>query len=138
MAALSGPNTSSVSSPKVPSSTTSPLRPSADIVPSNPDFAWAIAFGIVFQYFSIAPMADEYGPKIVYRALKADILSLVFFEIGLFGWMAIFQVAIFHWKLEMNTVTYWWMMQIGMFCGHWTAIPINYWLIKTNIKEPCA
>lgn len=57
-------------------------------------------------------MANEYGPKVIYRALKADILSLVFFEIGLFGWMAIFQIAIFNWKLEMDTVTYWWMMQV--------------------------
>merc|ERR1712000_112001 len=57
------------------------------------DFGFAFAFGIIFQYFSIAPMANEYGPKIVYRALKADALSLLFFEIGLFGWMAIFQIA---------------------------------------------
>merc|ERR1711939_337962 len=78
------------------------------------DFGFAFAFGIIFQYFSIAPMANEYGPKIVYRALKADALSLLFFEIGLFGWMAIFQIAIFQWGLEMPTVTYWWMMQIGM------------------------
>ena len=28
--------------------------------------------------------------------------------------------------------------QIGMFLGHWTACPINWWLIKENIKEPCA
>lgn len=76
------------------------------------DFAFAIALGIVFQYYSIAPMAGEYGPKILYRAAKADFLSLLFFEIGLFGWMAIFQVAIFRWELEMNTVTYWWMMQV--------------------------
>lgn len=57
-------------------------------------------------------MAGEYGVKTLYRAAKADVLSLTFFEIGLFGWMAIFQVAIFNWRLEMNTVTYWWMMQV--------------------------
>ncbi len=102
------------------------------------DFGFAFAFGIIFQYFSIAPMANEYGPKIVYRALKADALSLLFFEIGLFGWMAIFQIAIFQWGLEMPTVTYWWMMQIGMFLGHWTGVPINWWLIKTGVKMPCA
>ena len=56
-------------------------------------------------------MAGEYGPKILYRAAKADFLPLLFFQVGLFGWMAVFQVAIFHWRLEMNTVTYWWMMQ---------------------------
>ncbi|KAK4551711.1 hypothetical protein LTR86_010947 [Recurvomyces mirabilis] len=76
------------------------------------DFAFAIVIGVVFQYFSIAPMASEYGPKIFYRAAKADFFSLLFFEIGLFGWMAIFQVAIFHWRLQMGTVTYWFMMQV--------------------------
>merc|ERR1712227_1071718 len=30
------------------------------------DFGFAFLFGIVFQYFSIAPMAGEYGPKIVF------------------------------------------------------------------------
>ncbi|OCL11631.1 hypothetical protein AOQ84DRAFT_183488 [Glonium stellatum] len=102
------------------------------------DFAFALAFGIVFQYFSIAPMSGEYGPKTIWRAAKADVLSLAFFEIGLFGWMAIYQIAIWKWRLQTNTVTYWWMMQIGMFFGHWTAVPINYWLIGSGIKEPCA
>lgn len=83
-------------------------------------------------------MSGNYSLKNVWRALKADILSLTSFEIGLFGWMAIFQIAIFDWKLEMNTATYWWMMQIGMFLGHWTAVPMNYWLIANKIKEPCA
>lgn len=73
---------------------------------------FAIAFGIVFQYYSIAPMSGDYGAKTLWRAAKADFLSLLFFEIGLFAWMAIFQIAIFDWQLEMNTVTYWWMMQV--------------------------
>lgn len=101
------------------------------------DFGFAFTFGIFFQYFSIAPMAGDYSPKVLYRALKADALSLLFFEIGLFGWMAIFQIAIFKWGLELNTVTYWWMMQIGMFFGHWTGVPINWWLISTGVKVPC-
>src|ERR1700722_9467028 len=58
-------------------------------------------------------MAGEYGLNTLYRAAKADVLSLLFFEIGLFGWMAIFQVAIFDWRLQMNTVTYWWMMLVS-------------------------
>ena len=49
--------------------------------------------------------------------------------------MAIFQIAIFHDQLPMDGVVYWWMMQIGMFFGHWTAFPINYWLIEKDIKE---
>ena len=77
------------------------------------DFVLALAFGIIFQYFSIAPMAGDYGWKTVVRSTKADILSLIFFEIGLFGWMAIFDILIFDCKLEMNTAVYWFMMQVG-------------------------
>ncbi len=69
-------------------------------------------FGIFFQYFSIAPATGEYGLKTIWRATTADFLSLVAFEIGLFGWMAIFQLAAFRSMLAMNTVTYWFMMQV--------------------------
>ena len=79
------------------------------------DYAFALLFGIAFQYFSIAPMSGQWGPKTVWRAAKADFLSLSFFEIGVFGWMAIFQVAIFDWKLRMDNVVYWWMMQVSLF-----------------------
>ncbi|KIY01081.1 uncharacterized protein Z520_02633 [Fonsecaea multimorphosa CBS 102226] len=102
------------------------------------DFGLALAFGIVFQYFSIAPMVGDYGWRTIVRAAKADFLSLTFFEIGLFGWMAIFDLVIFEQRLEMNTAAYWFMMQVGMFLGHWTGFPINWWLIKEGIKEPCA
>jgi hypothetical protein len=77
------------------------------------DYAFALAFGIVFQYFSIAPMSGDYGPHTLWRAAKADFLSLTFFEIGLFGWMAIFQFAIFGQRLGMDNVVYWWMMQVS-------------------------
>merc|ERR1711939_202913 len=38
------------------------------------DFVFALAFGIVFQYFSIAPMVGDYGWKTVVRSAKADFL----------------------------------------------------------------
>lgn len=72
------------------------------------DYAFALLFGIAFQYFSIAPMSGEYGPKTVWRAAKADILSLTSFEVGAFGWMIIYQVGIFNYQLSMDTWTYWW------------------------------
>lgn len=58
-------------------------------------------------------MAGDYGWKTIVRSAKADILSLIFFEIGLFGWMAIFDILIFDGKLEMNTAVYWFMMQVS-------------------------
>jgi hypothetical protein len=102
------------------------------------DYGFALLFGIVFQYFSIAPMSGEYGLKTVVRAAKADILSLTAFEVGLFGWMVAYQAGIWNYRLMMNTWVYWWMMQVGMFIGAVTAAPMNWWLITRNIKEPCA
>jgi hypothetical protein len=102
------------------------------------DYGFALLFGIFFQYFSIAPMSGQYGPMTVWRAAKADFLSLTFFEIGLFGWMVAYQVGIWDYRLEMTTWTYWWMMQVGMVLGFVTAVPINWWLITRGIKEPCA
>lgn len=89
------------------------LAKSADRLAFRLDFVLALVFGLVFQYFSIAPMAGDYGWKTVVRSAKADFLSLTFFEIGLFGWMAIFDLVIFDQKLRMNTMTYWFMMQVG-------------------------
>jgi Domain of unknown function (DUF4396) len=100
------------------------------------DYAFALLFGILFQYFSIAPMTGEWGVKSLIRAAKADVASLTAFEIGLFGWMAIYQIAIFNWRLGMVTTVYWWMMQVGMILGFLTAFPMNWVLIKYGIKEP--
>ena len=100
------------------------------------DYGFALLFGILFQYFSIAPMSGEWGMKSFIRAAKADVASLTTFEIGLFGWMAIYQIAIWDWKLGVVTTVYWWMMQIGMILGFITAFPMNWILIKTGIKEP--
>ena len=102
------------------------------------DYGFALLFGIVFQYFSIAPMSGDYGPRSIVRAMKADILSLTSFEIGLFGWMVAYQVGIWDYQLPMDSAAYWWMMQVGMLLGFGTAVPVNWWLIKKGIKEPCA
>lgn len=77
------------------------------------DYGFALLFGIVFQYFSIAPMSGKYGPVTVWRALKADFLSLTSFQVGLYGWMAIYQIVIWNFSLQTNNVVYWWMMQVG-------------------------
>lgn len=74
------------------------------------DYAFALLFGIVFQYFSIAPMSGHWGPVTVWRAIKADVVSLTSFELGLFGWMIAFQVGIWEYRLPVVCTTYWWMM----------------------------
>jgi hypothetical protein len=57
-------------------------------------------------------MSGEYGLVTIWRALKADFLSLASFQVGLYGWMVIYQIAIWNYRLEMDNVVYWWTMPI--------------------------
>jgi len=59
------------------------------------DYVFAVALGIVFQYFAIAPMRGLGVRDGLKAATKADIVSLTFFEIGLFGWMALMAFVFF-------------------------------------------
>lgn len=100
------------------------------------DFALAFVLGIVFQYLAIAPMRGLGLRDGIGAALKADTLSLIAFEIGLFGWMAVMQLVLFtspH--LTPDHAAYWFLMQIGMALGFATAYPVNVWLIRRGIKE---
>jgi hypothetical protein len=98
----------------------------------------ALAFGIVFQYFAIAPMRGLGLKDGLKASAKADFISLTFFEVGLFGWMAIFMFVLFpapH-QLMPNSAAYWLLMQIGMVIGHATSWPANVWLVSHGIKIP--
>jgi hypothetical protein len=99
------------------------------------DFAAAYALGIVFQYFAIVPMKHLSPGKAIWAAIKADTLSLVAFQIGMYAWMAVYQQLLFHPRLEPNSPVYWFMMQIGMLAGYATASPMNWLLINKDIKE---
>ncbi len=101
------------------------------------DYVLAVALGLVFQYFAIAPMRGLGVRDGLAAAAKADILSLSAFEVGLFGWMAVmafvFYPAPHH--LHPDSPVYWFLMQVGMIIGFGTAYPINVWLIRRGIKE---
>jgi Domain of unknown function (DUF4396) len=100
------------------------------------DFALALVFGIAFQYFAIAPMRHLRVREGVVVALKSDTLSVVTFEVGLFGWMALmFFVFFAHPQLRQDQAVYWFLMQIGMMLGFVTSYPANAWLIRRGIKE---
>jgi hypothetical protein len=99
------------------------------------DYIAALAFGIVFQYFTIAPMRGlSLGPGLI-QAAKADFLSLTAWQVGMYGWMAIATFGIFGHELEKNDPLFWFMMQIGMLLGFLTAYPVNWWLLRAGIKE---
>lgn len=102
------------------------------------DYILALAFGIVFQYFAIAPMRGLGLKDGLIAATKADFISLTAFEIGLFGWMAIMAFVLFpapH-HLMPNSAAYWLLMQIGMIVGYFTSWPANVWLVNRGIKVP--
>jgi hypothetical protein len=102
------------------------------------DYVLALAFGIVFQYFAIAPMRGLGVKDGLKAAAKADFISLTAFELGLFGWMAVMAFVLFpapHHLLP-NTAAYWLLMQIGMMIGFVTSWPANVWLVNRGIKIP--
>jgi hypothetical protein len=99
------------------------------------DFALAYVLGIAFQYFAIVPMKQLSFSQGIWAAIKADTLTLITFEIGLFGWMALSYFVLFHPHLEPTNPIQWFMMQLGMIIGFFTSIPANYFLLKYGIKE---
>jgi hypothetical protein len=96
--------------------------------------AWLL--GIAFQYFTIKPMRNLSPGEGLIAAMKADTLSILTFEIGLFVWMALtFFVFFPHPHLKPTEPGYWFMMQIGMVLGYFTSYPMNRWLVKKGWKE---
>ena len=99
------------------------------------DYFVALAFGIVFQYFTIAPMRGLSLGTGLAQAAKADFLSLTAWQIGMYGWMAIATFLIFGHEMEKTNPVFWFMMQIAMLVGFLTSYPVNWWLLHSGIKE---
>jgi hypothetical protein len=103
------------------------------------DFVLAFALGIAFQYFAIVPMRKLPPGKGIVAALKADALSLAAWQVGMYGFMAVAQFAWFRHafgtRAEVDTPEFWFAMQLAMLAGFATAYPVNWWLIRSGIKE---
>lgn len=101
------------------------------------DFVLALTFGIFFQYKAMEQMQPAMKwQKLVGKAAKADLLSLISWQVGMYGWMAICYFVIFpQGSLQKDSATFWFMMQIAMFAGFCTALPVNYLLLKLGIKK---
>ncbi len=99
------------------------------------DYFAALAFGIVFQFFTIAPMRNLGVGEGLVQASKADFFSLTAWQVGMYGWMAIATFVIFGHEIEKTNPVFWFMMQIAMLAGFVTAYPVNWWLLRAGIKE---
>jgi len=96
-------------------------------------FVLAYLFGIVFQYFSVAPKRGLGLWEGIVAAVKTDTLSLLAYEVGMFGWLA--YRAWLYPGLHPTTWTYWLLMQVAMVLGFATTYPVNWWLISRGTKE---
>lgn len=103
------------------------------------DFIVAFGFGIAFQYYAIVPMRKLAPRAGLIAALKADALSLMAWQTGMYAFMAFAQFYLFRRllgaRLQVASPEFWFMMQIAMICGFLTSYPVNWWLIRTGIKE---
>jgi Domain of unknown function (DUF4396) len=104
------------------------------------DYLFALVIGIAFQYFTIKPMRDLSAGQGLVQAAKADFLSLTAWQVGMYGYMAFAALYLFRSvlrvRLETDMVEFWFMMQLAMVCGFITAYPVNWWLIRSGVKEP--
>jgi hypothetical protein len=100
------------------------------------DFAAAWALGIVFQYFALKPMRNLTVRQTIVAAIKADTLSILAFQVGMYAWMTLVYFALFRQPhLTPFDPRYWLMMQIGMICGFATSLPMNWFLLRKGLKE---
>jgi len=103
------------------------------------DYLFAYAFGIVFQYFTIAPMRKLGVAAGIWAAIKADTLSLTAWQVGMYGFMALAYFYLFGTllgvRITADTAEFWFMMQVAMLCGFATSYPVNWWLIRAGLKE---
>lgn len=100
------------------------------------DFCLAFVLGIGFQYFAIVGLERVSFGKAIGKALRADAISLLAWQIGMYAFMALVQFGIFrNAPLNADTVEFWFMMQLAMLAGFATSFPANWLLIKSGIKH---
>lgn len=103
------------------------------------DFVFAYVLGIVFQYYAIVPMRGLSPGKGLIAAIKADTLSLISWQVGMYGLMALVQFRLYPvlagWAAPVDTIEFWFAMQLAMVTGFLTSYPVNWRLVSAGIKE---
>jgi hypothetical protein len=91
--------------------------------------ACAVVMGIVVQYF-VFLTNDGFWQTLI-SAVKAGVMPLIAWQIGMVTGMAVAHFPIFHHPLASSDPVFWWMMQVSMGLGFATAYPINLLLLRT-------
>ena len=103
------------------------------------DYIFAFALGIVFQYFTIPPMRRLSPGRGMWargegRHALADRLAGRHVRLHGLRRFDIFR-RLLGARLETASPEFWFVMQLAMLCGFATAYPVNWWLIRSGIKE---
>lgn len=103
------------------------------------DFLLAFGAGVVFQYFAIMPMSKLSRRQGIVAALKADSLSLIAWQVGMYAVMGLLQAKLFMplygMHMPASRPEFWLAMQLAMVGGFVTSYPVNGWLIHAGIKH---
>ncbi|NYI41955.1 DUF4396 domain-containing protein [Demequina lutea] len=103
------------------------------------DFVFAFAIGIALQYFAIAPMRNQPWRRSLADAIKADTASIISWQVGMYGLMALIQLALFPHAFggtaSVFSAEFWFAMQWAMITGFAFAFPVNALLIRRGVKE---
>lgn len=98
-------------------------------------FIAAYIFGVLFQYLPIREMGQASPRHALVNAIKADTLSLIAFQMGMYAWMLIALTLFLDGQLDAATPGFWFMMQIAMLIGFVTSYPANWLLANKGIKH---
>ena len=88
------------------------------------DYVVALIFGIAFQYFTIKPMRGLSVVDGLKAAVKADILSLTAWQVGMYGWMAIAFFLLFSPETLTPTTPVFWLTQANWH-GFWVSYQLS-------------
>ena len=103
------------------------------------DFVFAYVLGIVFQYYAIVPMRGLTPGQGLVAAVKADTLSLISWQVGMYGLMSLVQFWLYPrlagQAAPVNSVEFWAAMQAAMVAGFVTSYPVNWVLVARGLKE---
>ena len=94
----------------------------------------AYLFGLAFQFFAIAPMRGLTVKDGLFAAVKADTLSLLAYQVGMFAVMGAIGLYLLP-RLRPTTLAYWVTMQAAMPAGFVTTYPVNWALVRADVKE---
>ena len=85
------------------------------------DFVFAYALGIAFQYYAIVPMRGLSPGEGLVAAVKADTASLIAWQVGMYGLMALTQFWLYPLlagrQAPVHSVEYWLAMESSMVTG---------------------